>query len=186
MEDFLAAYHPEPAAAVDPTQLAHYQPILPAEVLALWQEYGFCQFNGGLLRLVDPALYRPALTQWLGGERPHYVPLALSAFGDLFYYRQLTETDADVCLLDPHYRRVATCAWSVGGFFEDYLLEEDVREDVLRESLVAEAREALGPLAPSEIYYFTPALALGGAEELAYVAKGDAPTHLHLLFALNQ
>lgn len=108
MKDFLAAYHPEPAEAVGPAQLAHYQPLLPTEVLTLWQDYGFCQFNGGLLRLVDPVLYRPALTQWLGGERPHYVPFALSAFGELFYYRQLTTTDADVCLLDPHYRRVAT------------------------------------------------------------------------------
>ncbi|RZK98768.1 MAG: DUF1851 domain-containing protein [Hymenobacter sp.] len=186
MKEFLSAYHPEPAAAIEPAQLAQYQPTLPADILALWQEYGFCQFNGGLLRLVDPALYRPALTQWLGGERPHYVPLALSAFGDLFYYRQLTETGADVCLLDPHYRRIATCAWSLADFFGEYLLDEEVREDVLRESLAQEAHVALGPLAPNEIYCFTPALALGGAEELPYLTKGDAPTHLHLLFGLTQ
>jgi len=186
MKDFLAAYHPEPIAAIAPAQLAQYQSALPTEVLTLWQEHGFCQFNGGLLRLVDPALYRPALTQWLGGEQPNYVPFALSAFGDLFYYRRLTETDADVCLLDPHYRRVATCAWSTAGFFTDYLLDEEVREDVLRESLAEEAKGALGPLAPNEIFCFTPALALGGAEELAYLTKGDAPTHLQLLFGLTQ
>jgi hypothetical protein len=185
MKDFLAVYHPEPATVIESAQLVQYQSILPIDVLALWQEHGFCQFNGGLLRLVDPTLYRPALTQWLGGERPHYVPLALSAFGDLFYYRRLTDTDADVCLLDPHYRRVATCAWSIADFFGDYLLNEDVREDVLRESLGRDAHEALGPLTPNEIYCFTPALALGGAEELEYLAKGDAPTHLQLLFDLN-
>ncbi len=186
MNKFLAVYRPEPAAAIEPAQLAYYQTLLPAAVLALWQAQGFCQFNGGLLRLVNPELYRPALTQWLGGERPHYVPLALSAFGDLFYYRQLTETEADVCLLDPHYRRVATCAWSLTDFFDEYLLDAGVRKDVLRESLVTEAHEALGALAPNELFCFTPALALGGAEKLPYLTKGDAPTHLHLLFGLTQ
>ena len=185
MEKFLAAYPPAPAEPVAPKLVARYRDLLPAPLLNLWQQDGFCEFGGGLLRLINPDTYREALETWLGDPKPNYVPIALSAFGDLFYYRRLTDTDEDVCLLDPHYRQITTCAWSLVEFFDGYLLEDEVRELVLREPLLAQARQQLGPLLPDEQYCFVPALALGGAETVDYLAKGNAPIHLEVLFQLT-
>jgi len=185
MEKFLAAYPPTPAVPVADEVLAHYRELLPVPLLSLWQHYGFGEFEGGLLRLIHPDTYRAALETWLGGPKPHYTPIALSAFGDLFYYRRLTDSDEDVCLLDPHHGQISDCAWSLTDFFDAYLLDADVRESVLRQSLFVAARQQLGPLLADEQYCFVPALALGGAETVDFLSKGNAPVHLQLLFQLQ-
>jgi hypothetical protein len=43
---------------------------------------------------------------------------------------------------------------------------------------------ALGTLRHNEVFFFVPALALGGGENIKYVKKGDANVHQHLLFDL--
>ena len=45
--------------------------------------------------------------------------------------------------------------------------------------------EKFGTLKKNEIFYFAPALVIGGAEEIKYVDKGNSQVHLHLLFQLS-
>ena len=54
--------------------------------------------------------------------------------------------------------------------------------DVLRQNLHNKATEQIGMLRYDEIFFFVPALILGGAEDMKYVKKGDAATHQALLF----
>ena len=73
------------------------------------------------------------------------------------------------------------CSYSYQEFFEDYIIEENTKAGVLRESLYNEALDTLGPLTHEEIFFFVPALALGGGENIKYIKKGDANVHQQLL-----
>ena len=88
-------------------------------------------------------------------------------------------------MLDIHYRKVEVCGYSYQEFFEGYILDENVKENVLRRTLFNEATAKLGALAVNECFFFVPALVIGGAEDIKHVQKGDANVHQHLLFELG-
>ena len=180
--DFLKNFTPD-SPLIKPTQevLAYYEGILPEALLDFWKEYGFGNYGKGLIKVINPLEYKDNLYEWLGREDKSKVPIMMSAFGELFYYRKLTEVDDDVSVLDIHYRRINVCAYSFNGFI-DFISDEEVYKELLREALFNEAMDKLGPLKSNEIFMFAPALSLGGAEELKYIDKGDASTHQQLLF----
>ena len=168
----------------DETLMNFGRQMLPPEILYLWENYGFGDYGNGLLKVVDPRDYMGSLYTWLGGQDFNKIPLFVTAFGDIFYYRKLDETENDISLLNIHYRRIDVCTYSYQEFFEGYILDKNVRESVLRESLYNEALGALGTLRHNEVFFFVPALALGGGENIRYVKKGDANVHQQLLFDL--
>ena len=84
--------------------LEQFQGKLPAELLDFWQEYGFGNYGGGLLKIIDPTDYMDTLTLWLG-EQEDCFPILMTGFGTLFIYRKRSETADDMCLFDIHYRR---------------------------------------------------------------------------------
>ena len=160
--------------------------ILPPELLDFWQEYGFGSYGGGLLKVVDPTTYADGLYTWLGGEDPSRQPVLVTAFGNIFYYRKLSETADDVCLLDIHHRQILTCTYSFAEFFERFITDGEVVEELLNRPLFAEALQKKGPLGGDEIYAFVPALILGGSETADHLDKCGAAAHQQLLFQLGQ
>ena len=48
--------------------LEQFQGKVPAELLNFWQEYGFGNYGGGLLKIIDPTDYIDTLTLWLGEQ----------------------------------------------------------------------------------------------------------------------
>lgn len=163
--------------------LEQFQGKLPAELLDFWQEYGFGNYGGGLLKIIDPTDYADTLTLWLG-EQKDCLPILMTGFGTLFIYRK-TETADDICLLDIHYRRSGSFSTDFSNFFERILPAENFAEQFLRVDLFQEASAKHGSLAENEIFFFAPALAFGGAESIQYVEKGDAIIHHHLLFEMG-
>ena len=105
--------------------------MLPPEIVYLWNEYGFGDYGDGLIKVVDPRDYMDSLYSWLGSQDFHKIPIMVSAFGDIFYYRKLEEGENDVSLLDIHYRRIDVCAYSYEGFFGGYILDPEIKEKVL-------------------------------------------------------
>lgn len=182
---FLEIYEPgEELMKPDETLLNFGRQMLPPEIMYLWENYGFGDYGNGLLKVVDPRDYMSSLYTWLGGRDFSKIPIMVTAFGDIFYYRKLDDTENDIALLNIHYSRIDVCAYSYQEFFEDYIIEEDIKEGVLRESLYNEALDTLGPLTHDEIFFFVPALALGGGENIKCIKKGDANVHQQLLFDL--
>jgi len=102
-----------------------------------------------------------------------------------FYFRKLSDSENDVCLLDVHYRETVVCMDSYEEFFKGYILDEGIRKDVLREDLYKTAVEKLGKLAYEEIFFFKPALCLGGGEDIKYVTKGNGAVHHQVLLQTN-
>jgi hypothetical protein len=182
---FLKTYSPTLAKPVTQEILDKYKDKVPASLLELWQKHGFGKYNDGLLELINPDEYQQTLETWLGKKIPQYLPIAITAFGDLFYYRKLTPDDEDICLLETHYRNISTCTWNLNDFFNEYLLEEDILSDILRNDLFQQSLKKCGPLEIGEMYCFVPALAIGGAEEVEYVEKGNARVHMDLLFQMT-
>ena len=185
--NFVKAYAPgKELGKPDETLLEFAKQMLPPEIVYLWTEYGFGDYGDGLIKVVDPRDYMDSLYSWLGSQDFHKIPIMVSAFGDIFYYRKLENNENDVSLLDIHYRRIDVCAYSYEEFFEKYISNAEIKEKVLRKSLFDQAVEKLGSLKYNEAFFFVPELVLGGGEDIKYVSKGDAYTHQHLLLELGK
>lgn len=159
--------------------------MLPPEILYLWENYGFGEYANGLLKVVDPRDYMNSLYTWLGGVDYNKIPIIVSAFGDIFYYRKLEDNENDISLLDIHYRKVDVCAWSYQVFLKNYIIDKNVRKNILREDLYNESVNKIGNLKYNEIFFFATALITGGIEKGEYVKKGDAKIHHQVLFQIG-
>ena len=186
IDRFIAEYKPGNDLVKPDKELLDFgRQMLPPEILYLWETYGFGEYGNGFIKVVDPRDYMHSLYTWLGKQDFSKIPLFVSAFGDIFYYRKLEGEENDISMLDIHYRKVEVCGYSYQEFFEGYILDENVKENVLRRALFNEATAKLGALAVNECFFFVPALVIGGAEDIKHVQKGDANVHQHLLFELG-
>ncbi|MDX2301280.1 MAG: DUF1851 domain-containing protein [Microscillaceae bacterium] len=186
LEDFLEYYPPTAIhGQADELMLQQYRGYIPDLLLELWTNVGFGKYADGLIEIVDPEDFRHTLQYWLSKRNPLYFPIAISGFGDLFYYRKLGDKAEDVCMLDVHYRQVEVCTWSLKSFFNQHIAHEDFMIDTLRSDLFNESRASLGELEKNEIFYFVPALILGGKISNSNIEKGNAQVHLHLLYQMG-
>jgi hypothetical protein len=117
--DFLETHGP-PAQAqpVPPEAIKRYQGWLPDDLLAFWQEVGWCTFAHGLLWLVDPEQLADPLAEWLG----HRDALAFmrTAFGDMLLWHE-----GHVRYLDILYARLFRPLTDQIDLFFDYTLRRD-------------------------------------------------------------
>ena len=67
--------------------LEQFQGKVPAELLNFWQEYGFGNYGGGLLKIIDPTDYIDTLTLWLG-EQEGCLPILNDWIWNAFYLPQ--------------------------------------------------------------------------------------------------
>ena len=166
---FLSKYPPDRDLRKPTSEmLERFQGKVPAELLDFWQEYGFGNYGGGLLKIIDPTDYADTLALWLG-EQDDCFPILMTGFGTLFIYRKRSETADDMCLLDIHYRRSGSFSTGFSDFFEHIVPDEKFAEQFLRVGLFQEASAKYGGLAENEIFFFAPALAFGGAESIPYI-----------------
>ena len=186
IKKFVENYKPgENLTKPDEKILEFGKQMLPPEIIYLWENYGFGDYGNGIIKVVDPRDYMNSLYTWLGGQDFNKIPIMVSAFGDIFYYRKLEENENDVSLLNIHYRKIDVCTYSYQEFFDKYIIDASIKENVLRQNLYNESVNTLGNLKHNEIFFFVPALAIGGAEEIKYVKKGDANVHQQVLFELG-
>lgn len=185
-DKFLKIYPPS-SDLVKPTKemLDWYADKLPAELLDFWKEYGFGNYGNGIIKVVEPSQYMDSFYEWIGKKDFNKLPILVSAFGDIFYYRKLTEDAEDVSLLDIHYRKISICDYSLESFFKNYITNPEIAKELLKPQLFDIANKDLGSLTADEIYFFNPALIMGGAEEQKYLGKGIGSVHQSLLFQLG-
>ena len=184
---FIKKYKPgEALQKPDEEILTFGRQMLPEEIVELWEDYGFGEYGDGLLKVVDPREYMNSLYSWLGRKDLDRIPIIVTAFGDIFYYRKLTDSENDVSLLDIHYRKTEVCGSSYQDFFERYLLDKGVIKHVLRMNLYKQAVKKLGKLDYHDIFFFVPALVLGGGENIKYIEKGNGVVHQQVLLTIGK
>lgn len=175
---------------VPPTSIERYRGKLPDQLLAYWEEHGWCGYADGLFWTVDPQEYEPALEAWIGDtpfmEQDAYHLIARSAFGELYFWGEKTGSSLEVfapgafCI--PSEPRVVVAEemdFEMRAFFSGLS-----RKGNDFERMFAPALKKLGRLKPDEMYGFVPALALGGTATLNHLQKVKAVEHLVLLAQL--
>lgn len=186
LENFKQLYKISDNFTPVPTEtLEAYENKVPSLMIDLWKSDGFGKYNNGVIEMIHPTDFEPSLWSWLGKEVDNYVPFAITGFGELFYYRKLTEEHEDVCLLDIQYRNIEMAAWELESFFEDILTDEEIRTTWLREDLFHKAISEKGKLSQYEVFTFAPVLAMGGKEELNYLEKGNALVYQEIVFQMT-
>jgi len=186
-DKFIKTYKPS-TDLIKPTQkmLDWYADKLPKELLDFWKEYGFGNYGSGLIKVIEPSEYMDSFYKWIGKQDHSKIPILVTGFGDIFYYRKLPEKDEDVSFLDIHYQNIDVCDYSLKHFFEKYIVDPELSKELLRKILFEQAIKKMGNLAYEEIYFFKPALFLGGGEDLKYIDKGKGGVHQLVLQHLRQ
>ncbi|MBN1078385.1 GAD-like domain-containing protein [Clostridium botulinum] len=167
-------------------ELKQFKNSLPTELLNFWKEYGFGNYGDGIIKVINPLEYMENFYEWLGKEDFSKIPIILTAFGDVFYYRKLQDDVEDICLLSIHYRNSIVCSYSLQEFFKSYIVNEQIYNEVLRRKLFEQAYAVKGSLELNQIYFFTPALILGGKELIESIDRGDANIHQSILLQLGK
>jgi hypothetical protein len=79
---------------VSEASMARFRGKLPEQLLAYWEQYGWCGYADGLFWTVDPQEYEPVLEAWIGDtpfmEKDAYHVIARSAFGKLYFWGEHT------------------------------------------------------------------------------------------------
>ncbi|WP_187359894.1 GAD-like domain-containing protein [Chitinolyticbacter meiyuanensis] len=186
LQPFLECHAPTDVRPASTELVARYRGLLPEPLLTLWQRVGLGRYGNGLITLVNPDDYKHPLYGWLmyDEENPSRLPIAVTAFGLLIYYRRLDEDAADVAYIDPNLREAGVLAWSLEAAFNDVLCSTETQAELLDAELFAAAFARLGPLKTGQSYCFVPALALGGAKVPELLEIGDAAVQLDLLLQL--
>ncbi|TVL15386.1 GAD-like domain-containing protein [Shewanella algae] len=172
--------------SVSAPTLAKYHNHLPECLLELWQQHGFGHYGDGLIQLIDPDEYLDNLWGWLMlDEDMSRIPFAISCFGDIFYYRLLSdEGDEDIAFIDPHTSQTDVLTWSMEDFFNDWCCDDEVQASFFRKKDLQQVSDLQGKLQQNQIYFYTPALRLGGEPAIDKTQRGDARVQLDLLLQL--
>ena len=183
INEFLNVYEPNSnLTKPDDKILVWGRKMLPKEIIQLWLEYGFGNYGNGIIKIIDPREYMESLYTWLNGEDFNKIPIAITAFGDMFFYERIKNT---ISFLDIHYRKTILCTDSYQEFFEKFIINDNIKLGVLKEKLFNQALDKLGNIEANEIYFFVPALCIGGQEDIKNLNKGDARIHHDILFQLG-
>jgi hypothetical protein len=79
---------------VPPSSIEHYRGKLPDQLLAYWEEHGWCGYADGLFWTVDPQEFEPVLGAVLGNtafaKQDTYYLIARGAFGELYFWGEKT------------------------------------------------------------------------------------------------
>ncbi len=181
---------PPDAEKPDEKTISFFKDKLPEDLISFWKQYGFGNYGNGMIKVINPEWYGEELGIWLGRANDwSRIPILISGFGDIYYYRRISDTDEDVSVVDIHYRRIQVCtdyvSYSLKFFFEDYITNDEYTEPILRKNLFKAAIEKLDYLLVDEVFFFVPALIFGGAEDIQYIEKGTANVHQQLVFQMG-
>ena len=171
-----------------------YRGKLPDQLLGYWHTEGWCQYANGLVWTVNPADYEDVVHAWiyetdLESIDQFYV-IARSAFGNLYLCGEKIGQSITIISLTNSITGLAEELnekssdeknKSIRHFFgvsdpDDYDMEDEEGEVLFERAI-----QKLGPLKDNEMYFFEPALVLGGRAKIENLQKGDIQVHLSIL-----
>lgn len=174
LDRFVKTHPPSQQVSPAPRELVSaYEGILPASLLDLWSRKGLGFYGDLQLALIDPRLWQSVLDRWIDStpDTVRRIPIALTPFGTLLYYRKLTETEEDVAYIDPVSKETSDLVWSLDDLFNKFLCERESLETLIPPALVQSARQECGTLFTGEVYEVDQMLL---SMQMLRIAKVDA------------
>ena len=169
-----------PHAPVEPEVIEAYRDRVPAEIVEIWEQYGYGTFGDGFLRVINPALYEAELGDRIGKTQGDgvAVPIVVTGLGDLLTWEP--SLGGIVALLFREGRglglgKARTLLGSLRLDGAEYLSEE------LSWDLFPEAVAAHGALPFDESFIFVPLLSLGGPAKVENLHKRQTLTAIQLM-----
>ncbi|WP_363459520.1 GAD-like domain-containing protein [Microbacterium sp. LMI1x-1-1.1] len=74
-----------PHALVEPEVIAAYRDRVPAEIVEIWEQYGYGTFGEGFIRVINPGVYEAELGDRIGKTQGDgiAIPVMVTGLGDL-------------------------------------------------------------------------------------------------------
>jgi len=175
---------------VPEASLNRYRDKLPEQMLAYWQEHGWCGYAEGLFWTVNPEDYEELVDMLLEGtelaDQDRFHVLAKGAFGALYLWGEAT---ADSLIIDTYLLRysfrVRESSQRDLNFAAKFFFGTRKRDINDVEDYFQPALKKLGRLAHDEIYGFVPAYPLAGSLEFNNLQRLKDVEHLMFLAQLD-
>jgi hypothetical protein len=162
-----------------PALIATYRELVPPELMAVWEQYGFGTFCDGYLKIVNPDDYAGLLadTYQLTSTSSPAPPVVLfaTAMGDLLIWER-----GYLILVDYRHSQTETISKGLDFFFDDLADGETLSNQLYWEPYPA-ARQTLGEPAYEECFGYVPLLALGALETVEHLQKVKLREHIALI-----
>ena len=149
-----------------------YRDRVPADVIELWETYGYGSFASGFLRVIDPAVYEPELADCIGKTQGDgiSIPIMVTGLADLITW----EPSVGVVALKYREGRAAGLSQTLTSFLELLKLAPNaVLSRSLNWDIFPQAVEAHGQLPYDQSFTFVPLRSLGGPEKVGNLKKRE-------------
>ncbi len=155
-----------------------YASRVPADLIKIWQEYGFGSFLDGYLKVINPEEYTDLLIEtYFRGNIS--VPIFATAFGDILTW----EENRYIRIVKYKNGVFKGMASGFDFFWED--LEANVfNEKYFEIQKYNEAVEKIGTLKFDECFGYVPLLGLGGSERVENLKIVKIREHIELITQL--
>lgn len=160
---------------VSPECLDKFRDKIPAELLRIWENYGFGTFFGGYLKIINPDDYMELLKESYF-RADIAVPVMATAFGDLITW----EKNQFVGIV---YYRYGVSKIMIRDFdlFLMLLQDKTFKKQFFALEAFEKSVECYGALDFGECFGYVPLLAMGGSEKLENLKKVRIREHIALI-----
>ncbi len=191
---------PTASATVSAEIIQQWVGKLPNRLLYVWQELGWCNFNNGLLWLVNPDDYAPIVETWLSGtkyaEMDTFHCFARDAFGEMYLYAEnikrfitIKPQRHTLWVDDKELLRPDSEKGSDISVILELTSDDEIYDcmDIHGKGLFDRAVKKLGALKADEMYAFEPFLCMLPDEKITidYLTKVRMDVHLDILHQLK-
>ncbi|SHM57782.1 T6SS immunity protein Tdi1 domain-containing protein [Gracilibacillus kekensis] len=160
---------------VDESITSRYKEKLPAELIEVWDKYGFGTVLNGFLKVINPEEYLDILERcYIRYEQA--IPIFTTAMGDIIVW----EKNKYVNLLNFRKGQVHVVASGFDFFLDDLNDDEFMNEELMWEPY-PEASSKYGTPEYDECFGYTPLLSLGGSEKVENLKKVKLKEHILII-----
>ena len=173
-----------PHAPVEPEVVAAYRDRVPAEIVEIWEEYGYGTFGEGFIRVINPGVYEAELGDRIGKTQGDgiAIPVMVTAMGDLITWEP--SVDSLVAIL---FREFETVGLGSPKTFLG-LTRLDGAEHLKEEFAWDPYPEAVarhGAVEFDESFIFVPLPSLGGPGTVDTLQKRPTLSAIHVMVDLQ-
>ncbi|QEH43285.1 T6SS immunity protein Tdi1 domain-containing protein [Chitinophaga sp. XS-30] len=155
--------------------LVKYEPLLPVQLIQLWQEFGFGSIVDGYLKIVNPDDYEELLQEVYSPIFKNPIVMFATGMSDLIIWEE-------------NYTVLINCKYGFSKVIEsgfDYFLEDVYNTAYLDDELSGgnyfKAKNQLGRIAIDECYGYVPLLGLGGPEKVENLQIVKIKEHISII-----